>query len=184
MLDGVISSKTKVNILVKLFLNPMTRAYMRELASEFGVSTNAVRIELGILKKSGLLVAEKDGRNIYYMANRDHPIYPELCSIVRKITGIDSLLNSVVERLGNLEAVYITGDYARGRNSGIIDTVLVGNINRIQLEDVLNKTERYIDRKIRVLVLSRSEFDELAASGVFNPIMLLWQELESSSPNR
>lgn len=174
MLDGVISSKTKVSILVRLFLNPEMKGYLRELASEFGVSTNAVRTELNILTKNNLLVAEPEGRQVYYSANREHPLFPDLSSIVRKITGVDSLVNSVVERLGNLDMVYLTGDYARGMDTGIIDIVLVGDINNEQLNDVIKKTERYISRKIRSFVLTKPEFETLDKRGSFGSIMLLW----------
>lgn len=176
MLEGVISSKTKINILVKLFLNPGTKAYLRELASEYKVSTNAVRTELNILKKNKILISEPEGRHVYYQANKSHPLFPELASMVRKITGIDSLVSSIVGRLGNLEAAYLIGDYARGSDVGIIDIVLVGRINREQLEDVISKTERYIARKIRPLILNVREFDELSRKGHLGPIMLLWED--------
>jgi predicted transcriptional regulator len=78
MFEGIITSKTKINLLVKLFLNPATKAYLRQLATEFQVSTNAVRMELNNLTRYKILVAEKDGRNIYYKANTEHPLFPEL----------------------------------------------------------------------------------------------------------
>lgn len=176
MLEGVISSKTKINILVKLFLNPATKAYLRELASEFHVSTNSVRTELNNLTKNNILLSEKDGRNIYYRANKDHPLFPELSSMVRKITGIDRLANSVIERLGNLEAAYLTGDIAKGKDTGIIDLILIGDIISEQLEDILYKTEKYIKRKIRPLVLNQAEFEDLAAKDVFGPVMKMWEK--------
>jgi predicted nucleotidyltransferase len=182
MFDGVISSKTKASILVKLFLNPGTQAYLRGLASEFGVSTNSVRTELNNLTEHQILVSERDGRNVFYRANTDHPLFPELASMVRKITGIDDLVTSVIQRLGNLEAAYLTGDYARGKDTGIIDVVLLGDIDREQLADVVGKTERYIERRIRTLVLDRSEFDRLVASGSLEPRMRLWDPSESARP--
>jgi hypothetical protein len=148
------------------------------LSSEFGVSTNSVRTELNTLKKHKILVSERDGRNVNYRANEKHPLFPELNSMVRKITGIDRLLNSVVERLGHLEAVYLTGDYAKGRDTGIIDIILIGRINREQLDDVVMKTERYIGRKIRPLVLSESEFRALDKKGTFQGRMRLWKRSE------
>ncbi len=178
MLEGVISSKTKINILVKLFLNPAMKAYLRELASEFDVSTNSVRTELNNLTKNGVLTSERDGRNVYYRANTDHPLFPELSSMVRKITGIDKLASSIIERMGNLEAVYLTGDYAQGMDTGIIDVVLIGDINREQLDDVVMKTERYIDRKIRPLILNKTEFDGLLEKGSLGRIMKLWDRAE------
>ena len=176
MLEGIIGSKTKVNLLVKMFLNPAMKAYLRELAKEFDVSTNSVRTELNTLTENEILIAERDGRNVYYRANTKHPLFPELSSMVRKITGIDELVNSVIERLGNLEAVYLTGDYARGQDTGIIDMVLIGDIDREQLDDVIIKTERYIKRKIRPLILTQNELDQLLKKGTLKGAMKLWEK--------
>ncbi|MDD5760889.1 MAG: winged helix-turn-helix domain-containing protein [bacterium] len=175
MLSAVIPSRTRVQILVKLFLNPGVRAYLRSLATEFDVSPNAVRTELNNLRLHKVLVSERDGRNVYFRANIGHPLFPELSSMVRKITGIDDLVKSVVDRLGNLEAAYLIGDYARGADSGIIDVALVGEIDKIQLEDFVAKTEAYIERKIRSLVLSQGEFDKLKDTRGFKPILKLWE---------
>ena len=176
MLNGIIGSKTKVNLLVKMFLNPAMKAYLRELATEFGVSTNSVRTELNTLTENDILIAERDGRNVYYRANTKHPLFPELSSMVRKITGIDELARSVIERLGNLEEVYLAGDYAQGMDTGIIDLILIGKVNREQLDDVITKTERYIDRKIRPLVLNNDEFIKLKKKGSLSRVMKLWDE--------
>lgn len=178
MLDGIITSKTKINLLVKLFLNPATRAYLRELSNELGVSSNSVRTELNNLTRNHILLTERDGRNVHYRANTEHPLFPELHSMVRKITGIDQLFISVIQRLGNLQAAYLIGDYASGKDSGIIDIVLIGEIDSAQLEDVVHKTERYIKRKIRPLVLNDSEFKKLKSKGNFPDIIKLWQEKE------
>jgi len=78
LFSGLISSKTRI------FFNPGTRAYLRELAKEFNLSTNAVREELNQLTKTELLTSEKEGRSVYYRANSDHPLFPELRSMVGK----------------------------------------------------------------------------------------------------
>lgn len=174
VLSGIIGSKTKVNLLVKMFLNPALKAYLRELAKEFDVSTNSVRTELNTLTEHNILIAEREGRSVYYRANEKHPLFPELTSMVRKITGIDELARSVIERLGNLEAVYLTGDYASGKDTGIIDLVLIGDVDRDQLDDVTLKTEKYINRKIRTMVLNQDEYENLAQRGTFRMSMQLW----------
>ncbi len=175
ILSAVIPSQTRVRILVKLFLNPGVRAYLRSLAKEFDVSPNAVRTELNNLREHKVLVSERDGRNVYFRANTDHPLFPELSSMVRKITGIDDLVKSVVDRLGDLEAAYLVGDYARGADTGIIDVVLVGNVDKVQLDDFVAKTEAYIERKIRSLVLTKDEFERLQETRGFKPILKLWE---------
>ena len=145
--------------MVRLFFNPATRAYLRELAKEFEVSTNAVREELNQLKKTRLLKTEKSGRQVFYMANTEHSLFPELRSMVRKVMGIDQVIDSIITRLGNLEKAYLIGDYAEGKDTGIIDLMLVGVIDPYHLNDLTRKTERYIKRKIRTLVLTNEEFN-------------------------
>jgi DNA-binding transcriptional ArsR family regulator len=181
-LSSVIPSRTRVDILVKLFLNPGLKAYLRQLASEFKLSTNAVRTELNHLTDHKILVSERSGRSVFYRANTDQPLFPELFSMVRKITGIDELVRSVVDRLGNVEAAYLVGDYARGIDTGIIDVVLVGDIDKVQLDDFALKTEAYIQRKIRSLVLTKEEFLRLTERNSFDPIVRLWDQKDGIDP--
>ena len=132
MIDSLISSKTRIKLLMKFFLNPDITAYLRGLADEFGESTNAVRVELNRLCDAGFLkdVPTEGGRKKSYRANRAHPLFPELQRIVRKVLGIDQLVDGVVERLGNVKLALITGDYAHGVDSGIIDLTLVGDVDK------------------------------------------------------
>jgi predicted transcriptional regulator len=71
---GLISSKTRISLLVRFFFNPGTKAYLRELSKDLHVSSNAVREELNQLTKTKLLTSEKEGRNVLYTANNDHPL--------------------------------------------------------------------------------------------------------------
>ncbi|MBW1796628.1 MAG: winged helix-turn-helix transcriptional regulator, partial [Deltaproteobacteria bacterium] len=112
LFSGLISSKTRIKLLTRFFFNPQTRSYLRELAREFNVSTNLVRQELNRLTKTNLLKFQKDGRQVYYMANEDHPLFPELKSMVSKVMGIDQVIDGIVNRLGDLERVYLIDDYA------------------------------------------------------------------------
>jgi len=175
LLSGLIASKTRIKLLMRLFFNPKARSYLRELAREFNVSTNAVREELNLLKKTDLLKSEKNGRQVYYMANTEHSLFPELKSMVGKVMGIDKVIDSIINRLGNLERAYLIGDYAEGKDTGIIDLVLIGNIDHYHLNDLSRKTERYIKRKIRPLVLSRSEYKELLSEIENQPKVLIWE---------
>jgi len=168
----------RVKLLMRLFLNPHQRSYVRELAHDFDVSPSQVKLELDNLKNSGLLNSEKNGRQIFFSANKLHPLFPELQSMVRKSLGMDRIVDSILERLGSLESAYLVGDYATGRDSGIIDIVLLGKIDRDNLADLIQKTERYINRHIRPLVLDRIEFNQLVKQGALQPRLLLWGDDE------
>ncbi|MAF95437.1 MAG: transcriptional regulator, partial [Rhodospirillaceae bacterium] len=67
----------------------------------------------------------------------------------------------IIRRLGNLERAYLIGDYADGKDSGIIDLLLVGDLDHYQLNDLSGKTERYIKRKIRTLVFSQEKYKKM-----------------------
>ncbi len=60
----------------------------------------------------------------------------------------------------------------QGRNN---DIVLIGEIIKDQLDDVITKTERYIGRKIRPLVLDSKEFSTLKKKGSFGSVMKIWE---------
>jgi len=175
LFSGIISSKTRIKLLVRFFFNPKSRSYLRELAKEFNVSTNSVREELNQLTQSKMLKSEKNGRQVFYTANSEHPLFPELKSMVRKVIGIDQVVDGIIERLGDLEQAYVIDDYAEGKDTGIIDLVLVGNIDQYHLGDLSRKTERYIKRKIRSLVLSREEFRDFMPKLENRPRLLLWE---------
>jgi predicted nucleotidyltransferase len=179
LLSGLISSKTRVKLLMRFFLNPQARSYLRELAKEFNVSTNAVREELNQLTRTQLLKAEKNGRNVFYRANTDHALFPELRSMVRKVMGIDQVIDGIIHRLGKLEKAYLIGDYAEGRDTGIIDILLVGNVDDYHLNDLRRKTEHYTRRKIRSLVLSLEEYQTLKDKFNKMPTLTIWENQES-----
>ena len=173
--SGIITSKTRINILMRLFLNPKQRAYLRELSGDFSTSPGVIKEELKNLSRAGLLEQSKNGRQILYQANKKHPLFPELHSMVKKALGMDKILDSIINRLGKLEYALLIGDYAQGKDTGIIDLILVGDIDQFNLTDLVKKTERYIGRKIRTLVLSKDEYKGLEKRLKAKPFVVLWE---------
>lgn len=157
MLEAIITSKTRIKLLLKFFLNPSTSAYLRGLASEFGESSNAVRLELNRLEEAGMLEASADGNKKIYQVNKKHPLFGAVQQIVMKYVGIDEIINNVVRGLGNLELVYMGGDLARGMDSNIIEIVLVGNIDRQYLSTTVEKAEKLAKKKISYLIYTPEE---------------------------
>ena len=158
MLTELFTSKTRIKLLMKLFLNPEVRCYLRELASEFQVSPNAVKGELDSLSKAGYLECEQNGRSTYFRANTKHPFFPEISSIVRKTLGIDRLMDQIMAEVGEVEAVYLLDDYAQGKDTGLIDVLVVGDVDKQKLEKLREPVEKKINRKIRVMSVAGPEF--------------------------
>ena len=166
-------------MLLKFFSNSSASAYMREMAKEFGESTNSIRLELNNLSKAGYLVTEEKGRSIYYSANIQHPLYNELKTLVLKYLGIDKIIDDVIhkmlQRLGKLQLAFITGDYSEGRDSGIIDLVIVGDVDKEYLKQCVEKVDKLINRKIKTLVLTEAEFEITKASLNCDKALWLWR---------
>lgn len=179
LFTGLITSKIRIKILMRLFLHPEQQVYLRELSDEFQASPGHIKDELQQLMGSDLLTSEKQGKQINYQANISHPLYPELNSMVRKALGMDKILESIIERLGKLESAYLIDDYAQGKDTGLIDLLLVGDIDRNNLDDLVRKTERYINRKIRVLVLNREEFINMKEVLGGKIKLLLWESKQT-----
>lgn len=158
--------------MLKFFSNKHSKAYLRGLAEEFGESTNSVRHELNNLSNAGYLLSTENGRTIEYHANTQHPLYPELKNLVHKYLGLDNIVENIIKKLGNVEMAFVTGDYAKGKDTGIIDLVIVGDINEKNLQKLTVKAEEAINRKIRSLVLSFKEYEEL--NKTLSPEKALW----------
>lgn len=158
MLDALISSRTRINLLLKFFINPRSRSYLRGLADEFGESTNAIRIELNRFENAGMLESEQDGNRKMYKANVAHPLYKDVRNIILKHVGIDKLIEHFIEKLGNPEKVYLCGDFAKGKNSDIIDIVIIGDINKSYMLTLIEKVEPVLKKRIRYLTFMPEEF--------------------------
>ena len=162
MLNSLITSETRIKLLLRFFLNPKASGYLRQLAKDFDESTNGIRLELNKLSEAKMISSSQEGRNKVYQANMGHPLFEDIRNIVLKSTGIDKVVSNILQKLGPVQLAFIRGDYAKGKDSGLIDLVVVGeDINMSELERVRNKTERLIDRKISVLVLTSTEYANL-----------------------
>lgn len=176
MLKFLITSEARIKLLLKFFLNPSTTGYLRQLSSEFGESTNNVRVELNKLSQAGMLNSQAEGRNKVYRANTDHPLFNDIRNIVLKSTGIDKVISDIIQKLGDLRLAFIRGDYAEGKDKGLIDLVVIAeNLNLKELERVKTKTEGLINRKISILVLSSEEFEKLKENFMKEPNLILYK---------
>jgi predicted transcriptional regulator len=162
-------------MLLKFFTNSTSTAYLRELAEEFDESTNSIRHELNNLSRAGYLTSHEDGRTIKYRANTKHPLYNEVKNLVHKYLGIDKIIDNILSRIGDLQAAFIVGDYAQGKDTGTIELVLVGEINEKYLRRLEEKAKGLLHRTIKTKVIKQEEFD--IRRNEFDKALLVWGNL-------
>lgn len=160
--------------MLKFFLNSDMSAHLRGLESEFGESSNAIRLELNKLEEAGLLESESRGNRKVFGANKKHPLFKDIHSILLKHTGIDQIIERVINRLGDVEDVFLVGDLGNGLDSPIIDLVFVGTIDKVILLDYVSRAEKYIHRKIRYVQFTREEMEKNKAAVLSGSHLLLW----------
>jgi len=156
VLNKLITSKTRLRLLIKFFINQANSGYLNGLASEFNESTNSIRKELNHLSEAGYLKKYKDHNKVGYKANIGHPLFDMLQKVVRKDLGLEEIVERVLERMGPVQKILLVGDYAEGLDSGIIDIILIGKkLNTEYIEALEEKIEGVIDRKVNFYLASK-----------------------------
>ena len=176
MLETLISSKTRIKLLLKFFLNSNTKAYLRGLESEFGESTNAIRIEINRFEQAGMLKSNMVGNKKVFQANTSHPLFKEVHNILLKYVGFDHIIENIIKRLGDVRRVFVVGDFSRGLDSQIIDLVFVGNVDTTYLVHLIEKAEELMSRKIRYIIYSELEAEQIDWSKYEPHPLLLWTD--------
>jgi len=153
MLNSLITSKTRLRMLIKFFINSANNGYLNGLASEFNESTNSIRKELNNLSFAGYLLKSKKNNKIIYSANTSHPLFAVIQKIVRQHIGLEQIVETVIERIGDVDRIALIGKYAKGIDDGCIEIIINGsNVNKDYLESIKPKIKKKIGRDVNFLL--------------------------------
>ena len=156
LLGELITSKTRLRLLIKFFVSQANKGYLNGLATEMGESTNGIRKELNHLHEAGYLQKLKVNNKIEYKANTNHPLFETLSKVVFKHLGLEDIVETVLGKMGNVEEILLIGDYAKGIDSGNIEIFLLGkNLNMDYIENLEVKIEKLISRKVTFYLSSK-----------------------------
>jgi hypothetical protein len=153
VLQTLITSKTRLRLLIKFFVAAANKGYLNGLAQEFGESTNAIRKELNHLAAAGYLIKNRENNKIQYLANPAHPLFSSIQKIVHQHLGLEYIAEQVIKRIGVVETISLVGDYVKGIDSGTIEIVISGKqFNQDYLIGLSKKIEIQIERRIKINV--------------------------------
>ena len=156
MLGELITSKTRLRLMIKFFVSQANRGYLNGLANEMGESTNSIRKELNHLQNAGYLEKLKVDNKVEYKANTNHPLFNVLQKVVLKHLGLEDVVENVLERMGAVDQILLVGDYSRGIDSGLIEVFLIGNdLNMDYISQLEDKIEKLIGRKVSFYLASK-----------------------------
>jgi hypothetical protein len=151
MLQSLISSKTRIRLLVKFFINAANDGYLRGLAVELDENTNAIRKELNNLSAAGYIIRQDVDNKVVYQADTTHPLFATLQQLVLKYVGIDRIIIQVLDRMGQVTRIFLVGDYAKGIDSGKIQIVIEGpELYTDYLNQLADRLHKEIDKEIDI----------------------------------
>jgi len=187
----------RAGLLSATLLQPEHWWYMTELAKHLGVPPSSLQRELDSLVEAGFLLRRQDGRRIYFKANTESPLFPELRGIVEKTSGVIPALTTAFNKFGEkIDVALIYGSMARAQEhaGSDIDLMVVGRLQQIDLLPILRKLENRFRREVNVTLFSPGEFqrrraaaDHFLRSVLKGKTILLkgsLHELENASTNR
>jgi uncharacterized protein len=168
-LPDVLFGRARGAILGLLYEHSHQSFYYRQIARQLEtLSAGTLQRELDTLSQLGLIERSTVGKQVFYRANRNHPIFPELRALVAKTVGTIPMLRSALTPFADrISVAFIYGSMARKEEKAgsDIDLMMVGRISLEDVLDELGKVESSLRRAVNPTVYSVAEFRAKLASG-------------------
>ncbi|MDD1694927.1 MAG: nucleotidyltransferase domain-containing protein [Methanoregula sp.] len=161
MLEALIPSKTRINLLTLLLLNPGREYYVREIVRLTGDNITAVRRELANLESFGLITGKKRGNQQFFTVDTGSFLYRDLQRILLKTEGIAAIIKNALSGEA-ISCLCIYGSYAKGTagEKSDIDLFIVGDLEEDRIIPVIHSCEKISGREINYTLMTPAELAE------------------------
>lgn len=171
MLEHLFGSKTRLKLLRTFFRKSDSVFYVRELTRLLDVQINAIRRELDLLVKSGLVKEvsmldnkEEEGNSRlrkYYTLDKESILYSEMQALLIKaqVLGEQKFFNEIIDKAGGIKLFVLTGQFT-GDKSAPSDMLLVGKIKEMTVIKIIKSYEKEFGFEIRYTLMTESEFSD------------------------
>jgi predicted nucleotidyltransferase len=159
--------KTRQRILAATLVQPEKAWYAAELAHRLGVPSSSLQRELHDLSEAGILKTSRQGRMVYYQANRDSPVFPDLRGLLLKTAGlVDVLAEALKPVAAKVATAFVYGSIAAGSDEADsdIDLMVVGQVSPQDLALPLRRARESLGREINPTVYTPAEFERKHAA--------------------
>lgn len=162
MLERLFTSRVRVRLLTLFVTHPAEPFYIRQISRITGETYNNVRLELQNLSELGLIQEERRANAIYYKANGEHFLFPELKLLILKTEAIGDRLREALSTLGDIRVAFIYGSTAKGTEvtSSDIDLMVIGEVDLDTLDRTINNIEEELTRTVNYTLFSVEEWQE------------------------
>ena len=161
MLSKLLGSKLRAKLLGRLFVHPAQRYFVRQLHSILGEDATNISRELARMAGLGIVTCQTEGRQKYYQADPDCPIFEELRSLAAKTIGLADVVRAALEPLAErIQLAFIYGSQARGEATAAsdVDLLIVGDVEAMAVHRAIMAAEKQLGRSVNYTLLSTEEF--------------------------
>ena len=160
-LSTALFGKTKRALLSLFFSNPEESFYLRQIARITAAGQGSVQRELKKMAEAGIIERFEQGRQVYFRAKRNCPIFDELKGLILKTAGLVEVLRSSLSPLTDkIDLAFVYGSQARGKAKAAsdIDLLIVGNLDELELHRFISQAEGQLNRPVNYTFLTAREF--------------------------
>jgi predicted nucleotidyltransferase len=153
--------KTRQALLALLYARPDEEHLQESLIQLAGLGRGTVQRELGFLARAGVVRRLVRGRQVYFQANPENPIYPELRGLVVKTFGVADAIRAALAPLsGRIRVAFIHGSVAKGveRRASDVDVMIIGDVSFADSSDALAEAQKVVGREINPSVYAPADF--------------------------
>ncbi len=160
-------SRTRQRILALLFDRPERRTHLRGIARALSTSAGTTARELHRLVDAGLVARSTEGRQVYFQAARESPLFDAVQTIVRRTVGAPDVIRRHIAGLRGIDRAFVYGSYARGEETPTsdIDLMIVGNPDVDELTDRVSAAESELGRPLNYTLLTEDELEHRRKRG-------------------
>jgi DNA-binding transcriptional ArsR family regulator len=155
------SSIPRLKILKFVLLDPQMRATAGTISATIGIQKNAVMQELQMLKRQGIVISRRQGKNIFWSGNVGHPLAPALRTFLEEVTiPDDTVIAKAFRGIPGIILVIAAGLLAREERGEIDILIVTRKPKDIRIAQAVRKIESLAALPLRYAVLEGKEYVE------------------------
>jgi len=159
MFSDLITSQTRVKLLNLFLASPSDMYHVRECVRRVKEEINAVRRELILLEKKGVLKKEPRANRVYYSLSHEYPFYFDLLKIGAKTQGLGHAILENRVKLGKIKYAMLSGKFIRRikESAEDVDLMVVGTVVLPELAILVRQEEARLGVEINYTVMTEEE---------------------------
>lgn len=148
--------------LLSLLFSRADEAHLQESLIQFAaLGRGTVQRELQFLARAGVVRRTVRGRQVYFQANPESPIFAELRGLVVKTGGVaDALRVALAPLAERVRVAFIYGSVAKGqeRRASDVDVMVIGEVSFAEGAEALARAQEAIGREVNPSVYAPADF--------------------------